>query len=497
MSGIRVRYSGLVAFSVGILTVFTGLVFTLIVTRTLTVEEYGTWSLIITVIGYLIVSGAIINYWTIRGIAREYAIGKTSFSSSLIFSFGLIPIYIAFAILFSENSNAIQSSMILALVLVPLFFLSRNLTAINTGFQPQVTSYSLLVFELARIPTAFTFVYLLDLGLDGTILALFLSQLIQVSFQIYLARSKIRTIFQMEIFKKWLKLSWLTAYSAGPTLLRNLDLALYTIISLSVIGVAFYSAAFAIGKLVSHSEKISQGLYPKLLSGGKYSHISQNISLSLFFGLPMVGLSIIFAKPGLYALNPIYQDAALIVVLLSLKTFFLSQSNNIQKSLLGIEQADITENPSIQKFLKSSLFQIPTYRYIQSGIYLTLLVAVFLLNKDSVSEIELVTLWAFIALILEVPYFIFMWVILNHKTSINFPYKDGLKYLGSTIIFILVFLLTSESIIIYHESIFDFLPTLLVQFAICILIYFGIVYMVDKNTRNLFSTIVTQIFKKN
>ena len=74
------------------------------------------------------------------------------------------------------------------------------------------------------------------------------------------------------------------------------DLALYTIITSSVIGVAFYSISFTIGRLVSHSEKLSQGLYPKLLSGGDYSHITRTLSLLLLFGLPLVGISIIFSK---------------------------------------------------------------------------------------------------------------------------------------------------------------------------------------------------------
>ena len=487
------------AFTVGILTVFTGLIFALIVTRTLNAEEFGTWSLINAIIGYLVVSEGVINFWTIRGVARGLEIGKTSFVSSIMFSFGLIPFYVAFVLLFSENSNAIQSSMILALILVPLYLLSRNLTAINTGFQPHVTSYSLVVLEIGRIPAVLFFVYFLNLGLDGAIYALFAAQVIHVSFQIYLARSKIRSKVHIHFLKNWLKLSWITGYSSGTAILKNLDVALYAIISLSVLGVAYYSVAFTIGKLVSHSEKISQGLYPKLLSGGEYSHISQNVSLFLLLGLPLVGLSIVFAKPGLYALNPIYQELTLIVILLSLKTFFLSQSNNIEKALLGIEKIDVAENPSLKKFLKSNLFQIPSYRYLKLGIYLPILVIVFFWKKDSISEIELVTLWATISMLIEIPHLIFLWIQLHRKTSVSFPYKDGTKYLGATIAFMIVFWLTSDTIIIYHESIFDFLPTLFVQLLVCISIYFGITYLIDKNTRKLFFMIINQIInnKKN
>ena len=489
-------YSGLLYLLVGLSSIVTGFAFSLVITRTLTIEEYGTWSLIHAIIGYLLISQSIITFWTTRGIARGYEMGKTSFLSSLIFSIGLIPIYVLLVILFFENSNIIQPSMILALILVPLFLFSRSLAAINSGFQPHVTSYSLVVFEVTRIFTVVTFVYFLDLGLDGAIFALFITQLTQVLFQTYIARSKLRTKFQLDLLKNWIKMSWLTIFYAGPNSLRNFDLALYTIVTSSVIGVAFYSISFTIGRLVSHSEKLSEGLYPKLLSGGEYSHITHTFSLLLLFGLPLVGISIIFSKPGLYALNPIYQEATWIVILLSLKTFFLSYSNTIQKALLGIDKVDIAEKPSFQVLLKSNLFQLPTYRYIKLGIYLITLTTVFLLNKDNVSEIELVTLWALTSLIIEIPFLIFMWILLHHKTSIHFPYVDGLKYLGATITFMLVFWKTSEFIIIYHESIFDFFPTLLIQLIICILIYFGIVYVVDKKTRKLFSLIINQIIKK-
>jgi hypothetical protein len=481
---------------VGLASIFTGFTFSLIVTRSLTIEEYGTWSLIHVIIAYLLVSQSIVTFWTLRGISRGSEIGKTSFISSLIFSVGLIPVYISFVILFSENSNVIQPSMILALILVPLFLLSRNLSAINSGFQPHVTSYTLLVLESSRIFTVIIFVYFLNLGLDGAIFALFIAQIIRVSFQAYLARTKLRSKFQLDFIKNWMKMSWLTVYSLGPDLLRNFDVAIYTITTSSVIGIAFYSVSLTIGKVVSHSEKISEGLYPKLLSGGEHSYITNTFSLLLLFGLPLVGISIIFSKPGLYALNPIYQDATLIVILLSLKTFFLSQSNTIQKALFGIEKVDVIEKPSVQIFLKSNLFKLPSYRYFKLGIYLATITIVFILTKDNVSELELVTSWALIALIIEIPFLIFMWVLLSRKTSIHFPYVDGIKYLGATIAFMLVFWQTSEYIIIYHESIFDFLPTLFIQLIICISVYFGIVYTIDKKTRKLFSLIINQITKR-
>jgi O-antigen/teichoic acid export membrane protein len=481
---------------VGFSSIVTGLVFSLIVTRTLSVEEFGTWSLINIIIGYMIVSGSFINYWTIREMSRGINSGNTSFISNLSLSLGIIPIYIAVVILFSENSNAIPESMFFGLILVPLYLISTNLSGINTSFQPQVVSKSLLVFETSRIPTALLFVYFLGLGIDGAIVAMFLAYFIKVIYQLFMARSKLKSKFQISYLRNWIKLSWLSLYSLGPNFFRTFDIALFTLISSSVIGIAFYAAAGTVGKLVSHTEKITLGLHPKLLSGGKYLHISENLSLVLLFGLPLTGISIVFSKPALYALNPIYQDAWPVVVFLALQTFFLAIVNSLQNSIVGIEKVDTQDEPTFRNFIGSNLFWIPTYRYIKLGIYLITLTVVFLYTKGNHSEITIITYWALIGFLIEAPYAIFLWIKLKKITKINFPYASAIKYLTSTGIFMLVFWLTSEKIIIYHTSIFDFLPTLILQFLVCLCVYVGFTYLIDNKFRFLLKSVIQELFKK-
>ena len=125
LSNIRVTYSGLIAFIVGLISVITGLVFVLIVTRRLSAEEFGTWALIGNLISYFVVTDAIINFWSIRHIARGESVGKTAIFSSLIFSIGSIPFYIIIAFFVSNESNAIFSSMLLAAAAIPFYFINR------------------------------------------------------------------------------------------------------------------------------------------------------------------------------------------------------------------------------------------------------------------------------------------------------------------------------------------------------------------------------------
>ena len=70
MSEIRVGYSGLISFATGILMIFPGLIFTLVLTRNLSPEEYGTWSLILGLVVYGLILEPVISYWSTRETAR-------------------------------------------------------------------------------------------------------------------------------------------------------------------------------------------------------------------------------------------------------------------------------------------------------------------------------------------------------------------------------------------------------------------------------------------
>nr|NIQ15212.1 hypothetical protein [Candidatus Dadabacteria bacterium] len=86
MSGVRVTYSGLIAFLASITTVVTGLFFTVIITRELSQDEFGTWALIGTLTSYVLFMRPTIAYWCTREIARGEESGKTALSSMGMFA---------------------------------------------------------------------------------------------------------------------------------------------------------------------------------------------------------------------------------------------------------------------------------------------------------------------------------------------------------------------------------------------------------------------------
>ena len=496
MSDIRVTYSGFIGFTVGILGIFLALVFTIMVTRRLAPEDFGTWSLILSIISYFLISESFISYWSTRQISRGEEVGKTSVLSSTVISFLAIPIFAVYVFFISESSTANFEIMLIGAVLLPAYFVSQTLTAINLGHKPQAISYSLVVFEVLKIPFGLLLVVIFDFGVLGAIFTLLIAILGKIIIQLYFARTKLRNKFGFQTLRRWMKLSWIPLYAYIPNYIQHIDVALYSIVTGSVLGVAFYHAAFIIAALVGHSATISKALYPKLIADRNFEGIKKNLTHVLYFAIPLLSLSILFSKPALFALNPAYQDAWLIVIVLSFKMFLSVLKTLIGTVLLGIEQIDVEQNPKISKLIKSQLFRIPTIGSIFNIAYIVGFVIFLFIFKNQMQDLELVTLWAIIGLGIELSLTIFVWVYSTKFVKISFPVKNTLKFIIVTLMFTLVFLFTSDSIIKYEQSIYKFLPSVLLQLAICAGIYLGITYSIDKETRTLFKSIIKEIKRK-
>jgi len=497
LSDIRVTYSGLIGFVVGLISVFTGLVFIIIVTRRLSPEEFGTWALIGNMVFYFLLSEVIMSYWSVRQVSRGENVGKTAILSSSSISLASIPIYLVFAFVISEQANVDFNLMILGAILIPVQFVSQTLASINLGHKPHARSYGLLTFEALKIPVGLALVYFLDLGVTGAIITVFLAYVGRIIIQSFFARQKLKGKFSFSTLKRWIKLSWIPLYSYLTNSIWAIDVVLYSLITGSVIGVAYYSVSLAVAGILKHSGFISLPLYPKLIAKGSFQYIQDNFSRQMYFAIPLLGIAIIFAKPALFALNPVYEATSIIVVILSFKTFFWVFRDTLDRILLGIDTIDLEENLSFSQLRKSKLFFVPTRKIIHFGLYIsTLIVTLILLQQSDISEIELVQWWAIIGLSFELPFFLYLFIRVRRDTKLSLPILDITKYASATLAFVLLFFITSEHIITYQISIFQFLPTLILQLAICVGAYLLITYLIDKKTRTLFVTILNELRKK-
>ena len=407
MSGIRVTYSGLISFAVRISSVLTGIMFTLIVTRQLTQTEFGTWSLIGGLMLYVVSIDFVISYWVTREIARNIESAKTAILSGMVLSLGGVFAYLAIAYFVGLGSDADQNMLYFATILIPVMFINDIIHYINAGWKPQVVSYGFLVAEIVKVPVGFLLVYLMQMGLQGAILTTFISYIASITIHVIYGRKKIVAKFQKKFLVKWLKLSWIPLYQSIPNLAFVSDVVIFSVISGSVLGVAYMAAARTISNIIMHASAISDSIYPKLLSGGRNEHLEENIVKTLYFAIPLVALTIVLARPGLFALNPAYETATMIVVLTSLRTFLSILNRMFFSALQGIEKIDLDENATFKQYLKSKLFFAPTLRVIQYSSYALILILVLLLAKGQ-DYLELLMYWAALSLAIEIPVCIFL-----------------------------------------------------------------------------------------
>lgn len=496
MSDIRVTYSGLIALTVGLASVLTGTIFTLIVTRRLSPEEFGEWSIIGSMISYFLIAEPVISFWATRQIARGETVGKTSLLSSTFFSFGAIPPYLVLSYYVSQTGHLHYDSMLIAMALLPVSFVSQTLSGINLGHKPHATSYGLVMFESLKIPVGLLFVYFFNMGINGAIITTIIAYLGKIVIQFYFGRHQLKGKFSLNALKHWIKLSWLPLYSNLSHVIWSLDVVVYTIITKSVVGVAYFSVSSTISALIGNASLISQAVYPKLLAKGSHDYVTENFSQLMYFAIPLLGVSLIFAKPALFALNPAYQGAYMVVIIYSFRTFFYVITNTLYQTLLGIEEVDVEKNYNYRTLAKSKLFSIPTLINIQYGIYIVSLAVFLFINFNKISQIELVTWWAIIALSVQMPFLLYAVILVKKKIKFSFPYVNVAKYVAATITFVVVFHLTSHMIINYQNSIYNFLPKVILELLICMTIYLTITFVIDKKTQNLFKSIFRELVSR-
>jgi hypothetical protein len=496
LSDVRVTFSGLIAFLVSIGSLVTGMFFVIIVTRRLTPEEFGLWTLVGTLVAYVTVIEPIVSYWSTRQIARGDEIGKSAFAAGSLFSVVGFSVYVVIIIFVSSSLGASMNVLLLASALIPINILNNVVGSILLGYKPHAVSYGLISFELSKIPLGLLFVYFIPLGIIGALLATIGASSIRLIYVIFLCRNKIVGEIKTQVIKFWLKMSWLVAYEQFSGVIFRIDIILISFVTSSFTGLAFWGAAQTIGLFVLHSGKISQALYPKLLAEGKKQFAEENIKRSMFFALPILGASIVFAKPGLHILNPLYVDAVFVVYFLALGAFSNTLRGVFYRILSGLENVDANDRATFRDYVKSKLFLIPTLEYAYVIIYIVMLSLFLIFLQKPSTDIFIVTIWGLLMFIASIPVTVYTIIIVKKHHDIHIPIFPIMKYALTTILSSIIVFYATEKFITYHESVFDFLPELIPFIILGGIIYFGLTYIIDQDTRKLYRGIINEIKKR-
>jgi hypothetical protein len=222
-------------------------------------------------------------------------------------------------------------------------------------------------------------------------------------------------------------------------------------------------------------------------------NLQRNVTQIFFFAFPLSAIVIVFAEPGLFILNPIYQIAFPVVIIMTFQVVLNTLSTVFQSMLKGVETVDVDEKASFKQYIKSKLFLLPTLLLIQYSIYITLLVIMLWVAAPDSNLIDLITYWAIIMLSTQIPMTIWHYIMIRKHLQITFELSMIFKYFAiSLVVFGLIYYLT-EQFLEYDSNVFVFIPNILLFIIIGIFGYISITYLVDSRTKQLVSEIINEL----
>jgi len=493
MSSIKATHTGFINLFTGLIRLVFGFIFIILVTRSLSVEQFGEYSFILSIIVYTVTSHWIISYWVTRETARGHSSGKTAIVSTGLFSSIGTVIFIIIGISVLDETNLNLVTILLAAIIIPLQFIHSVSSHIAVGWKPQISSYGHFILDLVKVPFVFIFLFVFDIGINGIFLSIIFAFIISNVTMLYLNRTKLREKFSLFTLKTWIYRFWIPGYPTVISIIHTLDFLIVVILASPEV-VGFYAAALAIGSFVSHTKLISIAVYPKLLRNDRGKYLNENFRLFVYSMLLFSVIVITLAKAGLYVLNPLYESISIVVIIITIRYVLFSIYDNFNLMLRATEKIDEKQNATIKDFIKSKLFKIPTIQLIQYSAYIVGLTVSLVFIEFSTTT-DLLIFWALISLIAQIPSTLIISIWIKKENLIQINYLTILKYFIALIPTYLVIDFLNNNILDYSTNLFEFIPVVLLILFIGISTYVGTTLLLDFNTRNIVKTILSE-FKR-
>ena len=477
------RYAGFLSFGASLLSLGTGLIFSVVIARRLPVSQYGIWQYYMTVMTFIALPGALIDFWMTRDLARGKRVLNTGMLMTGLLSAASNLLLIAISIL-SGPAARIDIDVLLAFILyLLLLYFSNVLDSASVAIRPSLLGAGRLVLELVKVSLGAILVVWLRMGLLGALVAIDLA-LLSKCFVMYFGLPRVMTEkASLSLGLTWLRRWSIPALSIIPSLLGSVDLLILTWFTGSAVPAAYLGLARTVSAIIGFSSLLAISLYPRLLGGGREELIEKSITTVSMFALPMAGGLIVLASPVLYVFGPGYAPAALSLQLLSLVTLVGVFRDLAITILQGMEKADVDENVSASELMRSNLTK-PRYIEIlaQGANIIISLAIVWYLTAQGAPYDLLVTMLAAANLITSVPLFLAVARLSRRVHPYVIPWPGIAKQVMATAAMVGAVLLFYPANAI-SVNVSEVLTNLLPVVALGAVVYFAVLLAIDGQTR--------------
>lgn len=489
-SRVRLRFASLVMYVLSIGGALFSLYFVTLLTRRVSVEEYGVWVMITRYASYFIIPSVIYSYWLPRNISRGENTSRTGLYSSIIMGITAIPFYLVLVQIISREFEQPLLPLMISTGFVFLDYLGCSLSSISGGHSPQIIGYASFAFRAGQAISGWLFVGLWALGLTGGVIAALIGRLMMNCLYLIMNRKLLKqSRFKSTIFVSWLKTSWLPLFGSIAGILYTFDVLVVRALYGSEVPIAFYGVATSILNVVLFAFAVTSSLYPKILSKGNLDDLREAIWLTLFLTMPVICIILFYAQPLCAIFGLKYVPVALPLMLFTVASFIQLLASLAGTSYVGLEKAD--EKALLSRtLLRSAMFKSIVVSLFVNIVYIALVTAISFL----ISNVEVfVSLWGVISAMSFALSFVFYTLLLKRDFGQPFPFKILARDLAVFILpmapaFLPLMLFRIEIV----EGFYQMFQNLFVPVVLSFILYFSSLYAIDKK----FRTTLRDAFRK-
>jgi O-antigen/teichoic acid export membrane protein len=483
---IRVQYSGFIIFASQILSIATGLIFTLLLTRNMDTSEYGIWTNIFDYTAYFCLFSGVLPFWATRFMARgKEGTVKTSVFAQL--SIALVSTVAYFpAIILITNAIGTQAYLLIYLI-AGLYVFNYYVVTIFEGvlrsIRPQAIGYGLLVEEVVKVAIALTVIVGLGQLFLGAVLALVVSMSVQVGFYLWLLRGEFKQKVNWGYLKAWLKGSAVIAYnSVGGQLVSFVMVLLFYYGGSNTR--AYYQAAFTFTNIIGFSASLAFALYPKLLSKTcSDNQVGVSFRTVMMLAIPLSAITMTMASSFLTILNIAYAVAWPVVIALTIDSLVVLVSQFYGSCLMGAEAFDAQGKISLRQLVRSKIFKVFSLTYIQAAIALPL--TYFVLTALPVAgSVQAAVYVIVISIGVHLSTFLGLYFFMRKSIRLPIAWTSITKYvLASLLMGTVLLIIPTTSTLVFTVA----------KAILGLAIYIALLLVIDKQARELLNLIIQEI----
>ena len=487
-NSIRVRYSGFVVFSAQILSLISGLIFTLLLTRNMSVAQFGTWSFVSNLIALFALPSFIFPFWATRFVARgKEGATKTGLSANLFVGTASIIVYLvvvtplitAFGI-----SSAYVFVYLLASLQILNLFLINHFEGCLQAIKPQAKGYGLVIEEIVKVVVAFALIAGLKQLFVGAMIAMISGAAVQAAYYSWILKSELRQPIQWSYLREWIKGSTAYTYNIVGSQLNNfLSYLLVYFAGQSALG--YYQAALTFSTVIGYASSLAFALYPKMLAQDCPDDVASSFNTVILLVLPMAAVALSMSRSLLIILKDSYASASPVLMLLTVQMLVMVVSSFYTQCLMGVEAFDMEGKIPIKQLLRSKIFKVFSLPYLQAAIGLPLLYYI-LTRVVSSNPVQAAEYLVVVLIIAQSVSFAVLYAFMHKELTVKIAWSAITKYIFGALV-------TGGAMLVLPQT--TTLVATLAKMLVAVVIYTALLYAIDSYARKLVKEIWAEIME--